>query len=134
MYRGRTPFPGGGKASRRTPSKRMSLLIEKTQLGAAAVGLLEVVADRLLDFAEPLARRLLEPLAAALVKLGTPRLRDARVRGLVDERVAEAERLPRPEAARSERTSSLRTSMRSVSNRRAPTRPARATSMAASEK
>ena len=58
---------GGGKASRGSARKRMRLLVEKAQFDTAAVRLLEVVADRLLELAEPLTGPSLEPFPVALV-------------------------------------------------------------------
>ena len=76
---------------------------------AVAVGLLEVVAEDLVEL-DQVGAALLEPVGEALVQLGARRLRQRVVGGVADQQVAEAEGVLARELRRSGRTSSLRTS------------------------
>src|SRR5581483_9420299 len=71
---------------------RPRALVDARQLGAVAVGLLQVVAEQLLDLAGALVcDDVLEPGGEALVQVGAHLLRQRVVRRLADEDVAEAE-------------------------------------------
>src|SRR2546426_28548 len=61
-----------------------------SELGAPAVGLLEVEADDLLELCPSLAYRPLEPVGETLVKLGPSRLSQRLVGGVSDQEVTEA--------------------------------------------
>ena len=69
------------------------------ELDAVAVGLLEVVGEELLALDDAVAERALEPGGVALVQVGARLLGEARVGGVADEGVAEAERLLAREAS-----------------------------------
>ena len=101
--------PGGGEP-------RRGLLVASSaevssELGAVAGGLLEVVAEDLVELDEIRARAL-EPGREALVQLGRARLRAGDVvRGVADQQVPEPERVVAGQGRRLlGRTSSLRTS------------------------
>ena len=74
---------GGGPARK--------LLVGRSYLGAAAKGLLEVVAEDLLVFGEASAHLRLEPVGELLVQLGARLLGQRVVRGVADEEMAELE-------------------------------------------
>ena len=79
---------GGGQAA---PRRRGQLaVVGQPELGAVAAGLLEVVAEDLVQLDE-LGAVLLEPGGEALVQLGADRLRQRVVGGVADQQVAEAE-------------------------------------------
>ena len=82
--RGRGVGPPGGRA-------RVAVLVGDPEVRLLAVSLLEVVADDLLDLAEPIAGGLLDPAGEPLVEVGTARLRERRVRGVADQDVPELE-------------------------------------------
>ena len=68
------------------------------ELGAVAAGLLEVVAEDLVQL-DQLGAVLLQPGCEALVEVGAGRFRQRVVGGVADQQVAEAERRPRRRAA-----------------------------------
>ena len=70
------------------------MLVDRAELGAVAVGLLEVVADDLLELDDAGGRAVLEPAREALVQLGAQRFWQPPVCRVVDERVLEAKALP----------------------------------------
>ncbi len=82
------PAAGGGQAP---PRRRGQLFVGRhPELGSVAAGLLEVVAEDLVQLDE-LGAVLLEPGCEALVQLGAGRLGQRVVSGVADQQVAEAE-------------------------------------------
>ena len=73
-------------------AERAGLVVDRAELGAVAVGLLEVVAEDLLVLGHAVAGRALEPVGELLVQRGAELLRGRAVGGVADEDVLEAER------------------------------------------
>ena len=67
--------------------------VDRPDRGAEAVRLLEVVPDDLLELAQPVPGRALEPSGVALVQVGAGALRKRPVRGIADQGVPEPVRL-----------------------------------------
>ena len=79
------------------PPRQLELrLAHRTQLGAVAKGLLEVVSDDLRVLGDPAARGVLIHVARVLVKLRADPLRGRPVGGLLDQDVTEAKALATP--------------------------------------
>ena len=117
------PPRGGHEPLARAPGEIAPVLVDRPELGAVAIRLLEVVADDLVQLDE-VGAVLLEPVGEPLVQVGADGLRQRLVRGVADQQVAEAEGLlVRELRVGSGRTSSLRTSAISRAVDRAP-RPA----------
>ena len=67
--------------------------VERSDRGTVLEGLFQVVADDLLEFAEPVPGRSLEPGGVALVQIGPRVLRQRAIGGVADQAMAEAESL-----------------------------------------
>ena len=75
---------GGAEVAGRARGERAGVVVERAELGAVAVGLLEVVAEDLLVLADALAGEPLEPVGEALVqrrRAASSRSRGRRPRG-----------------------------------------------------
>src|SRR5215217_6755481 len=77
----------------RTEGELPRLVVDRSELRAVAVRLLEVVTDDLVPFGEMLDADLLEPLGKSPMKLGPKLFRHRLVGGVADEQVTEAERV-----------------------------------------
>ena len=84
----------GGEPLRRSVGERPRAVVERAELGAIPVRLLEVIPDDLVALAQR-PRRLVEPRREPLVELRSGRLRDRRVRLVADQQVSEPERVGR---------------------------------------
>ena len=84
----------GGEPLRRSVGERPHPVVERAELGAIPVRLLEVIPDDLVALAQR-PRRLVEPRREPLVELRSGRLRDRRVRLVADQQVSEPERVGR---------------------------------------
>src|SRR5439155_27315755 len=80
---------GGAEPFARAPRKLVVADADRTQLLPVAKGLLEVVAEDLVELARPLARGALQPAGIALVQLRASLFWDAEVCGVTDENVPE---------------------------------------------
>ena len=84
----------GGEPLRRSVGERPRPVVERAELGAIPVRLLEVISDDLVALPQR-PRRLVEPRREPLVELRSGRLRDRRVRLVADQQVSEPERVGR---------------------------------------
>ena len=84
----------GGQALGRSVGERPRPVVERTELGAIPIRLLEVIPDDLVALAQR-PRRLVEPVREPLVELRAGRLRDRRVGRVADQQVSEPERVGR---------------------------------------
>ncbi len=80
-----------GQMGRGAAAERDTVVVERTELPAVLVGLLEVVADDLFVLAHQLADLVGQPVGETGVQLGARLLEQAAVGGVPDERVMEAE-------------------------------------------
>ena len=87
------PAAGGDQGFRSPPTERPCSTIDRRELDAISVGLLEVEADQLLDLVAAISGGPLQPVGEALVEVGSFRLGQPLVGGLANEHVAESERV-----------------------------------------
>ena len=87
----RSPPSGRRETLGGTFTERAGLVVDRAELGAVAVALLEVVAEDLLVLGHAVAGDALEPVGELLVQGGAELLRGRLVGGVADEDVLEAE-------------------------------------------